>query len=135
MFGIGRDVRINQRFFVGGKDLRGFNEGGIGPRDVTTQDELGGNIYYTGSSELRFPLGLPEDLGFTGAVFTDVGSLWDVDATGPEVVDDNSMRISAGVGVAWSSPFGPIRIDYARPIAKEDYDDLESFRFSFGTRF
>lgn len=135
MFGIGEDVRINQRFFVGGRDLRGFNTGGIGPRDITTSDALGGNIYYTGSTELRFPLGLPEDLGFMGAAFIDVGSLWNVDETGIEVVDSNSMRASAGVGISWSSPFGPIRIDFAKAFLKEDYDDLETFRFSFGTRF
>lgn len=128
-------VRINQRFFVGGRDLRGFDEAGIGPRDITTYDALGGNFYYTGSTELRFPLGLPDDLGFTGAVFADFGSLWDVDDSGPEVVDQNSLRGAGGVGLAWASPFGPIRIDYAIPFMKEDYDQEESFRFSFGTRF
>ena len=40
-----------------------------------------------------------------------------------------------GVGVSWQSPFGPIRIDVALPVMKEDYDDTEELRFSFGTRF
>lgn len=129
------DIRINQRFFIGGKELRGFSNAGIGPRDLISRDALGGNIYYTGSGELRFPLGLPDDLGFTGALFTDVGSLWQSDDTGPEVADGNSLRASSGLGVAWASPFGPIRIDFAKAILKENYDETEFFRFSFGTRF
>lgn len=133
--GLGRDVRINQRFFVGSKDIRGFENSGIGPRDATTEDALGGNIYYAGTGELRFPLGLPEDLGVTGATFIDVGSLWDLDSTGPGIQDNGSIRASAGVGVAWTSPFGPIRIDFAKAFLKEDYDREELVRFSFGTRF
>ncbi|MCI5049017.1 MAG: outer membrane protein assembly factor BamA, partial [Rickettsiales bacterium] len=130
--GINEDIRINQRFFVGGRDLRGFDSGGIGPRDITTDDALGGNVYYTASSEIRFPLGLPEDLGFMGAIFLDVGSLWDVDDNGPEVRDSGSLRAAAGFGISWRSPFGPIRIDFAKAFVKEDYDDTESIRFSFG---
>ncbi len=135
LYALEDDIRINQRFFVGGRDLRGFDQAGIGPRDINTRDALGGNMYYTGSTELRFPLGLPDDLGFSGAVFVDVGSLWDVDSVGPEVVDKNSLRAAGGIGIAWSSPFGPIRIDYGIPFLKEDYDEEESIRFSFGTRF
>jgi outer membrane protein insertion porin family len=61
-----------------------------------------------------------------------------VDATpiGAErLVDDNSLRVAAGVGISWRSPLGPIRVDLAFPIIKEDYDKVEEFRFSFGTRF
>lgn len=135
MISLDDDIRINQRFFVGGRDLRGFNNGGIGPRDVITDDALGGNTYYTGSTELRFPLGLPEDLGFSGAFFVDAGSLWNSDDKGVGIKDINSLRAAAGFGVAWSSPFGPIRIDFAEPFLKEDFDDTEVIRFSFGTRF
>jgi outer membrane protein insertion porin family len=136
IWGLDDDVRINQRFFVGGRELRGFEDAGIGPRDDVTDDALGGNVYYTASSELQFPLGLPDDLGFTGAIFVDTGSLWDSKESGPEVVgNDHMMRASAGVGLSWASPFGPIRIDLAKPFIKEDYDIEETFRFSFGTRF
>lgn len=130
------DIRINQRFFVGSRDIRGFDNSGIGPRDSTTGDALGGNLYYTGTAELRFPLGLPEDLGFTGAVFTDFGSLHDVDASGPEVVgNEHSTRVSLGFGIGWASPFGPIRIDFAAPVIDEEFDETENIRFSFGTSF
>lgn len=133
--GIGRDVRINQRFFIGSEEIRGFANAGIGPRDVATDDALGGNNYYALTNELRFPTGLPDDLGVTGAAFVDVGSEWDMDNFGPGINDDSAPRLSTGLGVAWASPFGPIRIDFAKAILKEEYDEEELVRFSFGTRF
>lgn len=128
------DLGIQDRFFLGGRTLRGFNNAGVGPRDIVTHDALGGNTYYTGTTELQFPLGL-DDFGITGAVFMDVGSLHGVDETGPEVVDESSLRGSAGVGLGWKSPFGPIRIDFARAFMKESYDETEVIRFNFGTQF
>ncbi len=130
-----RDIRINERFFIGMRQLRGFGRAGIGPRDITTNDALGGNMYYTGMGELTFPLGLPDDLGFLGAAFVDVGNLWDLDSTGPEIVDANTPRVSAGLGLSWRSPFGPIRIDFAKALIKEDEDETQIFNFQFGTRF
>jgi outer membrane protein insertion porin family len=136
IFGLaGDDVRINDRFFLGQDTMRGFDLGGIGPRDRDTQDALGGNRFYTASLELIFPLGLPKAFGISGSVFSDVGSLWDVDDVGPEILDTESVRASVGVGVAWRSPFGPVRLDFGVPVLKEDFDDEEPFRFSFGTRF
>ncbi len=129
------DVQINERFFLGGNTLRGFERSGLGPRDSITDDALGGNFYYRGSVELGFPIGLPEELGVKGHVFTDFGSLYDIDETGPEILDESSIRASAGVGLSWRSPLGPLRVDFAVPYAKEDYDEEEAFRFSFGTRF
>ena len=128
-------IQIQDRFFLGGRDMRGFDNAGIGPRDTTTGDALGGNVYYTGTTELMFPLGLPDDLGFRGAVFVDAGSLLDVDENGPEVSDEGSVRAAAGVGLAWGSPFGPVRLDFAQAFLKEDQDVEETFRFTFGTRF
>ena len=136
IFGMGgRDVRINDRFFVGGDDLRGFRNAGIGPRDTATRDALGGNAYYTGTAELKFPLGLPEELGVSGAVFSDVGSLWKIDNSSVGVSQHNAIRASAGAGILWTSPFGPIRVDFAHAFAKQDEDMTETMRFSFGTRF
>ena len=131
----GHDVRIDDRFFVGGDNLRGFYDAGIGPRDTTTRDALGGDSYYTGTAELRFPLGLPEEVGLSGAAFSDVGSLWDTSDKGPNVFNVNTPRVSVGVGLLWTSPFGPIRIALADPIIKQSQDVTEIFRFSFGTRF
>lgn len=135
--GLGDDVRINDRFFVGETLLRGFDNEGIGARDRSTTDPLGGNNYAVGTTELMFPLGLPEELQVKGAVFSDVGTLFDVDETDPtlQIQDDASIRASAGIGVFWRSPVGPIRIDVAEPFAKESYDETQNIRFSFGTKF
>jgi outer membrane protein insertion porin family len=135
IFGLGsEDVRINNRFFIGGNYIRGFETDGIGPRDTTTLDSLGGNIYYTGSTEFKFPLGTPDELGLSGSVFMDAGSLYNVDSTGPEIADDSTLRASFGAGVSWASPVGPIRIDMAHAFRKNQFDQTQSLRFSFGTR-
>jgi len=134
--GFGDDgVQINERFMLGGNNLRGFQKGGIGPRDITTDDALGGNVYYRGTAELSFPIGFPEEMGIAGHAFTDFGSLWDIDENGAGIVDENSLRAAAGLGLSWRSPMGPIRIDVSVPYLKEDFDQEEHFRFSFGTRF
>jgi outer membrane protein insertion porin family len=80
-------------------------------------------------------LGLPRELGIRGRVFTDFGSAWDIDVSGPTLLDENSIRVSAGFGISWKSPFGPVRIDLGYPIKKEGFDDKQLIRFSFGTRF
>lgn len=133
----GEDVQINERFFIGGNSLRGFRRSGIGPRDLATDDALGGNYFYRGSVEVAFPIGMPEEMGIRGHAFSDAGSLWHIDdnTAGEDIVDENRLRASAGVGVSWRSPLGPIRVDLAYPIQKQDYDRRETFRFSFGTRF
>lgn len=131
----GEHVRINDRFFVGGSNLRGFRDAGIGPRDIASTDALGGNIYYTGTVGFSFPLGLPEELGFKGETFVDAGTLYDADIVSTSVRDQSSLRASAGVGVSWTSPLGPIRIDIAQPFMKESYDKSQQVRFDFGTRF
>ena len=142
IIGLGEDVRINDRFFVGGGNLRGFEPAGIGPRDGN-DDALGGNIFATGTAEITFPLGLPEELGIRGRAFTDVGTLFDLDdeeisgSTDPadRIFDEGSVRVSVGTGLSWNSPFGPIQIDVGFPVVREDFDQTEIFRFSFGTRF
>ncbi len=131
----GQTVRINERFYIGGDTLRGFADSGIGPRDSLSGDALGGNRFWRGSLELDFPTGLPEDLGLSAHTFSDFGDLWTLDNAGPTIQDVSGLRASAGAGVSWRSPLGPVRIDLAKPIRKESYDKVQQFRFSFGTRF
>ena len=136
VFGLGDDdVRINDRFFLGGDKLRGFDNGGVGPRDIKTDDALGGKLVYSGTVEMSFPLGLSKQFGVNGAVFTDAGSLTDLDFDDPVIEDTASIRWSVGFGIAWRSPFGPVRLDFAVPILKESFDVTENIRFNFGTRF
>jgi outer membrane protein insertion porin family len=131
--GINDTVRIEDRFFVGGDNLRGFATSGIGPRDRQTGDALGGRTYYTGTVQLGFPVGLPQELGITGRVFTDFGSLFS--PVEPGIADTRSLRVASGAGVSWASPLGPIRLDLGIPLVRQSFDKKELFRISFGTRF
>lgn len=133
--GLGEDVRINDRFFLGGATLRGFEPGGVGPRDGITDDSLGGNLFYSATAEITVPLNLTKDLDVDAALFSDIGTLTQVDDNGAEILDVSDPRASIGIGFAYSSPFGPIRVDYARAVLKEGFDQTENFRFSFGARF
>ncbi len=146
----GQQVLLQDRFFVGGDNLRGFQPAGIGPRDLISSDALGGNKYYLGSVALTVPLGLPKELGITGSVFSDFGTLFSNDqknlvlnatqlATNngvqPQIQDSAAVRASVGFGIAWKSPVGPIRVDLAVPIKKESFDQSQLFHVSFGTKF
>jgi outer membrane protein insertion porin family len=136
IFGLDDDVRINDRFYLGGSSLRGFAPFGAGPRDSATNDALGGNWYYNNSIEVSFPLGLPNEFGIRGRVFNDMGSIGEVDTTTSiNTNDTGSLRAAAGVGVTWKSPFGPVAMDLAKAYLKEDFDDTEVIRFNFGTRY
>ena len=134
-------IRITDRYMLGGSTLRGFQSSGVGPRDTVTGDALGGKQLYYGSLQFSFPIGLPDEFGVTGVLFSDAGSLTDIDespALGPDfigVVDEPSLRASWGVGIAWNSPVGPLSMDFAWPLKQEDIDKTEVFRLSFGTRF
>jgi len=133
----GDDVRISDRFFKGGNSFRGFETAGIGPRDLTREDALGGNAFAIGTIELAFPTGLPEEYGISAALFADVGTLGILDDRylTTSVRDDLSLRAAAGLSVKWRSPMGPIRFDFSQILAKEDYDKTETFRFSTSTQF
>lgn len=133
--GLGRKVRLTDRFFVGQDQIRGFAVGGIGPRDSATGDALGADTFYAGSVELSFPLGLPKEFGIKAHVFADVASAFGLDETGPSILDVSTPRISAGFGVSWDSPFGPVRVDLGFPVVKKSFDKTQLFRFNFGTRF
>ena len=130
----GKDVRLSNRYYLGGYNMRGFEYAGIGARDKYTDDALGGNwMVYTGA-EMSFPIGLDE-LGVKGRTFVDVGILGKPDNLDPDIVEySSSPRVAAGVGVTWQSPMGNIDVDLAFPIAKKSYDKTEAFRLNFGTR-
>jgi outer membrane protein insertion porin family len=115
--------------------VRGFEVGGIGPRDLSTDDSLGGTKFYRGSAELEFPLGLPEEFDIKGSFFSDFGSVWGNDDPFPNITDDASLRASVGIGLGWGSPVGPVRVNLSRAFLKEDYDKTEFLSFSFGTSF
>ena len=141
----GDPIRINDRFFKGGNTFRGFETAGMGARDLTTTDALGGNFYAIGTVELTVPNYLPEEYGIKTSLFADVGTLGMLDdrymvnsVTGqpnPNIVDNLALRAAAGVSIHWRSPMGPIRFDLSKVLSKEDYDKTETFRFSTSTQF
>ncbi|KQT83443.1 outer membrane protein assembly factor BamA [Aurantimonas sp. Leaf443] len=132
----GDGLRVFDNFFKGQDIVRGFEYKGIGPRQYGVA--IGGTNYANASAEATFPLPVvSRDLGFRGAIFADAGSLWGTDFAGEPGVegDDAALRASAGVGVIWASPFGPLRVNYAHPFMKEDYDETQEFSFGFSSRF
>ena len=84
---------------------------------------------------ITFPLGLPNEFGVRGRVFSDLGSLGENDSTFSTLTDTGSIRMSVGTGILWDSPFGPVTIDFAKAILKEDFDETELVAFNFGARF
>lgn len=137
MTGFGDEkIRITERYFLGGDTLRGFANAGVSPRDRSTEDALGGLWQYYGSAQVKFPLGLPDELGFAGQIFTDFGAIGDTEDYTTSTIDQaSSVRVSVGAGVTWKSPMGPVAVDLGFPIKKESFDETELFRFNFGTRF
>jgi outer membrane protein insertion porin family len=163
------NIRVSDTFMMGLQSFRGFAFGGIGPMDLPynindpekiklSHDPLGGTRYWIGSVEMTFPVGLPNEFGVRGALFSDFGSVWKAPSKGGthtferkrenngveevEVItskscisDANKIRVSVGVGLAWDSPFGPIRLDYAIPIKKVKTDQTQRFLFGYSTKF
>jgi outer membrane protein insertion porin family len=145
------DLRLIDLFYKGGETIRGFNRGGFGPRDLNTGDALGGDTFWSATAEVRFPLPfIPEDIGLSGAVFADAGSLFGAGAfaTNPAnalcqvgntdkicLADSSAVRASSGVSLIWNSPLGPLRLDVAKALKKESYDSEQLIRFGASTRF
>ncbi len=139
-------IRINELYYLGGDIMRGFFDAGISPRDANTNDALGALWQAVGTAEVRFPLGLPKELGVQGKLFTDIGTVGHTDPgvsktinplnNEPVVVAQSSApRLSVGTGVVWRSPMGPINIDLGVPILRQPRDETQFFRLNFGTRF
>ncbi|HZL40260.1 MAG TPA: outer membrane protein assembly factor BamA [Pseudolabrys sp.] len=143
----GQSIRMLDNFQMGPNLVRGFAPSGIGPRDVspfTTQDALGGTMFWGASFEAQTPLYfLPKEIGIKVAAFADAGSLWNYQSetswavTGEtlQVADDKTIRSSVGMGLIWDSPLGPLRFDFAYAVTKASYDHTQFFRFSGGTKF
>ncbi len=129
----GKDVRMSDRYYLGGSNMRGFEFAGIGARDRRTNDSLGGNWMIYSGAELTFPIGLDE-LGVKGRLFYDMGTLGKPDKYDEEkILYSSKLRQSVGFGFDWLSPMGKINLDFGFPISKEDYDEKEVFRLNFGT--
>ena len=142
----GQDVRVVDAFYKGGETIPGFAPAGIGPRDASTGDALGGTTFYAATAELRFPLPfLPTDLGLSGAVFTSAGTLFGTNAQSfaaayaashgvPNTLaiqDSSALRASAGASLVWDSPVGALRVDFADVVAKATGDKTQIINFGY----
>ncbi|MDD9740803.1 MULTISPECIES: outer membrane protein assembly factor BamA [Marinovum] len=138
------DSRVIDRFNLGSSRMRGFEPGGIGPREIGSggvNDALGGNYFAVARFEAEFPLGLPEEYGLTGGLFYDVGSLWGLDNTstttaGNSVVqDDPAARHVIGASLFWTTAIGPLRFNFTKALQKEEHDEDRFFEFTLATDF
>ncbi|MBF0453503.1 MAG: outer membrane protein assembly factor BamA [Magnetococcales bacterium] len=131
---MGKDLPIFERFQLGGAgSIRGFKRGGLGPR-TTIDEAYGGTMYEILTAELLFPIYGLTDKGVRGFVFVDSAHLHDSDLPS-DVTDDESIRVSSGVGVNWNSPFGPLRLIFGTALIKGKQDKTRLFDFSMGTAF
>ncbi|MEO7091969.1 MAG: BamA/TamA family outer membrane protein, partial [Polyangiales bacterium] len=117
-------VPLSERLHLDGSSvIRGFAPGSIGPRDAATGLSLGGNFEYTARGELEAPL--VRSIGLSAVGFVDHGGIYDLGGTG-------SNGTSVGFGLIWRSPIGPLRFDWAFPIAG---DSSPHFVFGVGSNF
>ena len=130
--------RSTERFFMGSSVMRGFEPSGIGPREATgnVNDALGGNMFAVARFEAEFPLGLPEEYGISGGVFYDIGSLWSLDQTNANVINEGfAARQVIGASLFWETPIGPLRFNFTKALSKEVGDREQTFDLTISTSF
>ena len=138
MYDFGENLPIYEHFQGGGQNsLRGFEFGGIGPRDRVTGDALGGKYMVGHTVELAFPLGSAlDDLGVQGLIFNDGGIVKSFDGSPKSgILDADTYRLTVGTGIFWRSPLGPLRLSLGIPVVKASEDRTQLFSFSVGSSF
>ncbi len=140
-------IHLTDRFYKGGDSFPGFALAGVGPREVSAggANAIGGDAYAIGDADLRLPEFLPADYGVALSLFSYFGTMGHLTSGLPSnncatfppglvcIKDNMAFRASAGLGVNWKSPFGPIQISFAVPYVKESYDKSQVIYFSAGT--
>ena len=129
--GINKPLPFNKRYYGGGiGSVRGFDTNSLGPRD-TDDSVLGGERRVTATAEVLFPFpGLSKDRSVRLAAFFDTGRVY---GSGPTL--GGGFRNSLGIGLDWQSPFGPLRISYAKPLNSQTGDRIQRLQFTAGTTF
>ncbi len=128
----GRPFPVFKNFYGGGLgSVRGFEQGTLGPRDVTGS-VIGGPKKFTLNTEIQSPFpGAGNDRTLRLFAFGDLGNVFG-DA---EKVSFAETRASVGVGLSWISPVGPLRLAYAKPVRKFAGDRIQALQFQIGTSF
>ena len=125
----GKALPIDERFFVGGMNtVRGFDPRSLGPKDENGI-VIGGNKELIFNVEYLFPLA--KEAGLRGVIFYDAGNAFGDN----EVYDIENLRTSAGYGVRWYSPIGPLRLEWGYNLNPRDGEKLSRWEFSIGTFF
>jgi outer membrane protein insertion porin family len=125
-----KEFPLFKNFYAGGiGSVRGFEAGSLGPRDVNG-DPLGGVKELNGSIEALITLP-GADRSLRGLTFIDTGDVW---GSG-EAIHFSDFRTAGGVGIAWISPIGPLKLSLAQPIHHQSIDRLQRFQFQIGTGF
>jgi len=128
------------RYFLGGESLRGFDVAGVG-RISKNSYSLGGLWKVNGTTQLNFPVFIPDEYQVKGFVFTDYGYLGDPDVpAGQENAAylneiGSGWRTSAGFGVYWNTPMGPMNFSWGWPLRIDKNDKERRFLLSFETQF
>ncbi|HSN32705.1 MAG TPA: outer membrane protein assembly factor BamA [Ideonella sp.] len=128
----GRPYPIFKNFFGGGLGtVRGFDQGSLGPVDVTGA-YIGGTRRFNANAELYLPVpGTGNDRTLRWFGYLDTGNVWGEN----EKVTASSLRASAGLGLSWVSPVGPLKLSYGTPIRKQPGDRIQRLQFQIGTAF
>nr|WP_326540689.1 outer membrane protein assembly factor BamA [Pseudorhodoferax sp.] len=128
----GRPFPVFKNFYSGGLgSVRGFEQGTLGPRDVTGS-VIGGTKKVTLNAEILTPFpGAGNDRTLRMYGFVDVGNVYGED----DKFELSDMRASVGVGVSWISPVGPLRLAIANPVRKFAGDRIQKLQFQIGTSF
>ncbi|WP_372658112.1 outer membrane protein assembly factor BamA [Hydrogenophaga sp.] len=128
----GKPFPIFKNFYGGGLgSVRGFEQGTLGPRDITSAF-IGGAKKLGFNAEFIAPFpGAGNDRSLRLFGFVDVGNVYGEQSK----IDFSEMRASVGVGLSWISPIGPLRIAYANPVRKFAGDRIQKFQFQIGTSF
>ncbi len=127
-----RNTRAIDRYT--GQIMRGFESNALGP--IQNGEHLGGNFYAVAKFDAEFPIGLPEEYGITGGAFYDIGSIWGLDSTAGGVQSEGfEARHVVGLSIFWTSPFGPLRLNFSEALEKEPTDIERQFDISIQTDF
>ncbi|MEX3581641.1 MAG: outer membrane protein assembly factor BamA [Burkholderia sp.] len=134
--GIGNAYPIFKNYYAGGiGSVRGYEPSSLGPRDSKTIDPIGGSKMVVGNIELTFPLpGTGYDRTLRVFTFFDGGNVWG-NAPGGTSTGANGLRYGYGVGLAWISPIGPLKLSFGFPLQKHEGDQYQKFQFQIGTAF
>jgi len=128
----GKPYPIFKNFYGGGLGtVRGFDQGSLGPVDVIGA-YIGGNRRLNAQTQLYLPVpGTGNDRTLRWFAYVDAGNVWGEN----QKVTAGSIRASAGLGLSWVSPVGPLQISYGKPIRKQPGDRIQPLQFQIGTAF